>query len=93
MGVRSSKKNVLAIILTVEKAQQEPHFPWFFTSVTMPLVRQSTVSAKVAATSESSLTKVAVESVLLDDLYPFIVDDTSLVSCVENYIKLCHALT
>ena len=59
----------------------------------MPLVRQSTVSGKVAATSESSLTKVAVASVLLDDLYPFIVDDTSLVSCVENNIKLCHVLT
>ena len=86
-------KNVNVIILTVEKAQQEPQFPWSFTLVTTPLVRQSTVSGNVAATSESSLTKVAVASVLLDDLYPFIVDDTSLVSCVENNIKLCHALT
>ena len=28
-----------------EKAQQEPHWPWFFTGVTAPLVRQSTDSS------------------------------------------------
>merc|ERR1719310_1406886 len=29
----------------VEKAQQEPHWPWFFTGVTAPLATQSTESA------------------------------------------------
>ena len=27
----------------VEKGQHEPHWPWFFTGVTAPLVRQSTL--------------------------------------------------
>jgi len=29
---------------TVEKAQQEPQEPWFFTSATRPLARQSTAA-------------------------------------------------
>jgi len=33
----------------VEKAQQEPHWPWFFTGVTTPEVRQS-IEAGGAAT-------------------------------------------
>merc|ERR1719154_698735 len=68
----------------VEKAQQEPHCPWFFTAVTMPLVRQSMVSSRAAATSESSLAKVPVASILSDCLNPFIFEDTSVLSISEN---------
>ena len=32
----------------VEKAQHEPHWPWFFTGVTAPLATQSTASAVAA---------------------------------------------
>ena len=31
----------------VEKAQHEPHWPWFFTGVTAPLATQSTESARL----------------------------------------------
>merc|ERR1719182_983477 len=35
----------------VEKAQHEPHWPWFFTGVTAPLVTQSTLSAAAACSA------------------------------------------
>ena len=34
----------------VENAKREPHFPWFFTSVTAPIVVQSTVSTSGSPT-------------------------------------------
>merc|ERR1739838_1014683 len=69
----------------VEKAQQEPHCPWFFTAVTQPLVRQSTVSG-TSSTVVSSFTKVPEASTLSDDLNPFIVDDISLESISVNLL-------
>jgi len=38
-----------------ENAQQDPQLPWFFTSVTTPLVLQSTKSGKLSNTELSTL--------------------------------------
>jgi hypothetical protein len=39
----------------VENDQHEPHWPWFLTGVTAPLVRQSTVSSGADVSSQVSL--------------------------------------
>ena len=39
----------------VEKAQHEPHCPWFFTGVTAPLATQSTESAVADSSRTTTL--------------------------------------
>lgn len=36
-----------------EKAQQEPHMPWFLTSLTAPSSRQSTAEGRLSASTSS----------------------------------------
>ena len=80
-------------ILTVEKAQSELRQwgPWVLTGVTIPFVRQSTVSGRARKASESSFSKVAEAAPTSSDrLNLRAVEVTSLMSClkVKNKINL-----
>jgi len=47
--------NAPSVEPVVEKAQQEPHWPWFFTGVTAPLATQSTEASDGAESRERSM--------------------------------------
>jgi len=57
-----------SIASVAEKAQHDPHCPWSFTGVTIPLVLQSTEEGAVVMVASSS-SKTGMDAVSLEALY------------------------